>query len=383
MPKQAPRAVPQPLTPDADAGFWLRVGAKLIDHGLWELVQVPAVALGVYLNAVGRPPWMIGSGFILSTVLWYVYVYQMTRSRGQTLGKMAANIQVITEEGELPGPGRMLRRLLVEAAFDMAGLLLMILAWQIVSRGSGMNAATVIAGAAAIGSLIGLLDVLYIFFSPRRQAIHDTAAGTYVVRLGESRMKAFVFVVIVAAFAPTLSTFGIVRPFLTEAYFVPSTSMSPTIEVGDRILSNKIVRRLRPPRHFEIVMFRAPEWVNAEKKFFVKRVVGVPGDKLRVEDGALYRNGKAVDEPYLPEPPHYVWPEDGGEVTVPDGHVVVLGDSRNNSYDSHLWDRASADGREVESAPFLPVGAIRGKLVYRYWPPDRMGTVAQEELEAP
>ena len=84
---------------------------------------------------------------------------------------------------------------------------------------------------------------------------------------------------------------------------------------------------------------------------FIKRIVGLPGDRLRVSDGKLWRNGKAVAEPYLKEPMDYTWPS-SGEVTVPDGSVAVLGDNRNRSNDSHLW-----------SPPWVPLRSIEAKVL--------------------
>lgn len=81
------------------------------------------------------------------------------------------------------------------------------------------------------------------------------------------------------------------------------------------------------------------------------RIVGLPGDRLRVHGGRLWRNGHVVEEKYLKEPMAYEWPEKG-EITVPMGRVVCLGDNRNDAYDSHLWQD-----------PFLPVSEVLGKVV--------------------
>lgn len=365
-----------------DAGFWLRVGAKLLDHGIFAVVEVALVGLGAYLNALGHPPWVIAAGFVVSTAVWYVYVYELTRRRGQTLGKLAARVRVVTPAGTPPGARTMLLRLAVEFVFDMAPIVLMAVGW-LAARTLGLSVATAAIAGGALGSLISLINPLHVLVSPRRQAVHDCVAGTYVLRLERAGGRAFVVGAALAAALPLLTTLALVRPFLVEAYFVPSGSMEPTIRIGDRILANKLVPRLREPVRHEIVMFEAPAWVSGGEKVFVKRIVGLPADRLQVLDGTLRRNGTPVAEPYIKDPPLYLWPPDareGGEVVVPPGSVVVLGDNRNNSNDAHSWTRPGADGRR-EPAPFLPVETIRGKLVYRYWPPDRMGTVAQEEWE--
>ena len=365
-----------------DAGFWLRVGAKLLDHGIFAVVEVALVGLGAYLNALGHPPWVIAGGFVVSTALWYVYVYELTRRRGQTVGKVAAGVRVVTPAGAPPGARLMLLRLAVEFVFDMAPVVLMAVGW-VVARTMGLSVATMAIAGGALGTLVSLINPLHVLISPRRQAVHDRVAETYVLRLERAGGRAFVAGAAAAAALPLLATFAVVRPFLVEAYFVPSGSMEPTIEIGDRILANKLVPRLRAPARHEIVMFEPPPWAADGEKVFVKRVVGLAGDRLQVLDGALRRDGRPVAAPYIKEPPLYVWPPDapeGGEVVVPPGSVVVLGDNRNNSSDAHSWTRLGTDGRR-EPAPFLPVETIRGKLVYRYWPPDRMGTVAQEEWE--
>ena len=90
----------------------------------------------------------------------------------------------------------------------------------------------------------------------------------------------------------------------------------------------------------------------------IKRVIGAPGDVVAVQDGALWRNGERVEEPWRPEPIDYRF----GPVTVPAGHLMVLGDNRNASFDSHLWGP-------------LPEGDVIGTAVLRYWPLNRLGAI--------
>lgn len=376
-PPPSPASAPAPLP---HAGLWLRVGAKLIDHGLWAFVETACIGLGAYLNAVGRPPWVIAGGWVVAAVLWYVYVFEFTRRRGQTPGKMLARIRVVSATGGHPGSLALIRRTAAEAFFDLLGIPLMVVGWAL-ARSVGVSPATGALVGTGLGFVIGAANPLWILRSQQRQALHDVIAGTLVIRTGQARGRWFVAVAVLCAGLPEATVFGIVRPLFVEAYFVPSGSMEPTIQIGDRILANKLLPRLRPPRRGEIVMFRAPKWADEKEKVFVKRVVGTAGDRLQVRGGKLFRNGEPVAEPYLKETPDYTWPpgaDRGEEVVVPDGNVVVLGDNRRNSHDSHRWERISPDGRVTEPAPFLPVDRIRGRLVYRYWPPDRMGTVAQE-----
>lgn len=366
----------------AQAGFWLRVGAKLIDQCLFGLVELLGLAITAYLNALGHPPWVLAGGYVFSSVLWYVYIYEMTHRHGQTIGKRMAAIQVQLADGRLPDAGQVLRRTAVEALFDLSYIDIGLLAWFLAPY-FGLPVATAATAGLSLGGLVALLDPLRVAFRADRRAIHDLAGGTFVLRTAGQPVRHLATVAVLAFLLPQALMFFLGRPYLIEAYYVPSGSMEHTIEIGDRILANKLVHRLRPPLRSEIIMFESPKWVSPGEKptIFVKRVVGIAGDRLRVHNGRLYRNGKPVDEPYTLSAPDYEWPDgaaDGAEVTVPEGHVVVFGDNRNNSNDSHAWERTSEDGRKVEKAPFLPESSIRGKLAFRFWPPDRFGTVAQE-----
>jgi len=364
------------------AGFWLRAGAKLIDQCLFGLVELLGLAITAYLNALGHPPWVLAGGYVVSSVLWYVYIYQMTRRHGQTIGKRVAAIRVQLPDGSLPAAAAVLRRTAVEALFDFSYVYIGVLAWLLAPYW-GLPAATAATVGLSLGGLVALLDPLRVALRADRRAIHDLAGGTFVVRTAGQPVRHLATVAVLAFLLPQGLMLFLGRPYLIEAYYVPSGSMEHTIEIGDRILANKLVHRLRPPHHSEIIMFESPKWVSPGDKptIFVKRVVGIAGDRLRVHKGKLYRNGKPVEEPYILSAPDYEWPEgaaSGAEVVVPEGHVVVFGDNRNNSNDSHAWERTSDDGRRVEKAPFLPESSIRGRLAFRFWPPDRFGTVAQE-----
>lgn len=128
---------------------------------------------------------------------------------------------------------------------------------------------------------------------------------------------------------------------------VENVSMQPTLEPGEFLLVNRVAYKLGEPHIGDIVIFHAP---GVEDLDYIKRLVGRPGDEVRVENGTVFVNDQPLYEPYIAQPPSY-----SGTWVVPDGQVFVLGDNRNNSSDSHLWG-------------FIPVEDIVGKALFVYWP---------------
>jgi signal peptidase I len=152
-----------------------------------------------------------------------------------------------------------------------------------------------------------------------------------------------------------ISAFIIV--FLYQPVKVEGTSMTPSLADQERIFVNKFVYRLEPIERGDIVVFRYP---RDPSKSFIKRVIGVGGDRIRIDDGQAYVNGKALDEDYVS--PAYADQRSFSEMLVPPRCYFVLGDHRNMSNDSR---------------DFGPVAAeyIYGKAVFGYWPMDKMGRV--------
>tara|TARA_A100001037_G_scaffold304779_1_gene342737 strand:+ start:3361 stop:4065 length:705 start_codon:yes stop_codon:yes gene_type:complete len=137
-----------------------------------------------------------------------------------------------------------------------------------------------------------------------------------------------------------------VRAFIVQAFKIPSGSMENSLLIGDHILVSKISYWFRSPERGDMLVFRFP---LDEKRDFIKRVVGMPGEKIMIRDGKVYVNCNSLsyktdcsplEEPYVVFKPHG-YPESHGKswgpVTIPDDHLFVLGDNRNNSQDGRYW----------------------------------------------
>ncbi|MEB3328387.1 MAG: signal peptidase I [Candidatus Sericytochromatia bacterium] len=163
-----------------------------------------------------------------------------------------------------------------------------------------------------------------------------------------------------------LSTLALLSAGPLHARLVPSSSMAPTLQPGDRLAVIATGPSQRPTRG-QIVVFKAPfralpgetaPWIwglLAGPPLFVKRIIGLPGDTVVVVPArGVLVNGRPLAEPYVAEPARYAW----GPARVPAGRVCVLGDNRNDSFDSHHWG-------------LLPIDAIVGRPAAVFWPPSR------------
>lgn len=145
----------------------------------------------------------------------------------------------------------------------------------------------------------------------------------------------------------------LIRQFVVESFVVQGSSMRPTLTNGERLLVNKFIYRLDPPKIGNIIVFLPPPAAHTTKDF-IKRVIALGGDTVSMQDGQVYVNGRLQPEPYLPS--SYRGVADFPPEVVPKGYVFVLGDNRNNSEDSRYFG-------------FVPLQNIRGQAMFAWWPP--------------
>lgn len=148
----------------------------------------------------------------------------------------------------------------------------------------------------------------------------------------------------------------VLRAFVIEGRIIPSGSMLPTIQLQDRVMVNKFIYHFKEPQRGDIVVFDPPEELHS-KWDYIKRVIALPGEKVEVKKGKVYINDRPLKEPYLQEVIDYEF----GPVVVPDGALFVMGDNRNESFDSHRWNSWLTEDR------------LKGKAIFTYWPLSHLG----------
>jgi signal peptidase I len=212
-------------------------------------------------------------------------------------------------------------------------------------------------------------------------ATGETAAET--MREDRSTARRFVgstpFLVLVA-----LAVAILVKTFLVQAFYIPSESMVPTLEVGDRVFVNKLAYNFGDVGRGDVIVFENPNpaelpdrgvvggvlhWLaegigvaQPENEDFIKRVIALPGETIEIRDNVVYIDGEPLDEPYLPPRAHL----DNGDMkpkVVPEDSLFVMGDNRGNSADSRY------------GLGFVPVDNVIGRAFVVIWPPSSVGGV--------
>jgi signal peptidase I len=181
--------------------------------------------------------------------------------------------------------------------------------------------------------------------------------------------------------------------YVARTYYIPSASMVPTLQVGDVLLVNKFEYRFHAPSRGDIVVFPPPIPTTDD---FIKRVIGTPGDKLRIAGGVVYVNDRPLREPYIAQPPQYnlvvknygIYVDNGGGFDRVDPHdanipprnrwtapdrippdcYFMMGDNRNDSEDSHIWGFAQTGGTFASGPEFGKPAHFTGHAFLIFWP---------------
>jgi signal peptidase I len=151
----------------------------------------------------------------------------------------------------------------------------------------------------------------------------------------------------------------VVIQYAVQTVHVLGSSMSLTLHDNDLLVASKISYKIHDPQRGDIIVFKPP---NEDSRDFIKRVIALPGDKIRITNSVVYINGQVLHEPYLPEKWTYNnnWPADGQDKLVPADQYFVMGDNRNHSSDSRSFG-------------FVERDAILGKAEVRIWPLGQVG----------
>ncbi|MDQ6931706.1 MAG: signal peptidase I [Candidatus Eremiobacteraeota bacterium] len=220
--------------------------------------------------------------------------------------------------------------------------------------------------------------------------LRPTPAGTTVSKssgtaVAREYLDAFIVAGLVALFLIT---------FVVRTFYIPSGSMEPTLQIHDVLLVNEFEYRFHPPQHGDIVVFPPP---IPSSNDFIKRLIGAPGDKFRIHQGVVYRNDRALNEPYIAQKPAYeleiknygIYVEgqalDAASANVPprslwqapdripNGYYFMMGDNRNNSEDSHIWGFAELHGKNWAQIPGGPKDLkFTGHAFILFWPLNRL-----------
>ena len=157
-------------------------------------------------------------------------------------------------------------------------------------------------------------------------------------------------------FAKALIFFLFLQTYVVQGFVIEGACMEPSLHSREKIIVNKMIYRLKEPVVGDVIVFTYPLDPGRD---FIKRVVGIPGDKIEIREGYLFRNGKKMPEEFVKE---YVFGS-YGPIRVPKGKLCVMGDNRNNSHDSRAWG-------------LLDRSRVKGRAEAKFWPLNHVGKIA-------
>ena len=173
------------------------------------------------------------------------------------------------------------------------------------------------------------------------------------------KLAGFVFDIIETVVL-ALAIFVVIYLFLFQPHQVKGASMEHSFFDGEYILTDKVSYRLHFPKRGDVVIFKAPRNPDLD---YIKRIIGLPGEKVKIENGNVFINGSKLEEDYLSDDiviSGGLYLPKGKEVEIPENSLFVLGDNRSHSSDSREWGPIST-------------GDIVGRAFLRYWPPKQVG----------
>lgn len=159
--------------------------------------------------------------------------------------------------------------------------------------------------------------------------------------------------------------FAAIYLFVAQFHKVSGNSMVPTFKSGDYLITEKVTYRFNSPKKGDIIVLKNPK---DESEDFIKRIIALPGDTIKIENNIVYVNGEAIREKYLPPQTSTragSFLEEGGQITAGPNQYFVLGDNRNHSSDSREWGAITRQ-------------EIVGRALFRYWPPQNMGLLTDK-----
>ncbi len=191
------------------------------------------------------------------------------------------------------------------------------------------------------------------------------------------------FVELVTIIVVAIGLALLIQAFLVKPFRIPSESMVPTLAVGQRVLVDRVSERFGDPDRGDVMVFKPPRGADENacgvdkpesqpcprptkersETNFIKRVVALPGERLKIVNNRVYINGKRQDEPFVNEnTPCDQFCNQEREITIPKGHYFMMGDNRGASADSREWGP-------------VPKKWMIGKAFVTYWPPGKIGTL--------
>lgn len=198
--------------------------------------------------------------------------------------------------------------------------------------------------------------------SPRSLSPDEEAGENFLIHAGRKIVNFFLD--FLETIVVALSIFVVVYLFLMQPHEIKGNSMEPNFYNNEYILTDKISYKLREPNRGDVVIFKAP---TDQEVDYIKRVIGLPGDRIKIQNGFVYVNGEKLNEDYLRDktslfPGSFM--AEGAEITVPAGKLFVLGDNRPHSSDSRIFGP-------------VPENTIIGRAFIRYWPITSLGMLPQ------